>query len=694
MRRLRLAALVGLLCFLVPLPAYCFIGNIKIGGVKLPCAVACGGSRGVVNLNFAGDAINSFLTGPSIDNFAEKANQSIDRGLEKFEKLLIARQSDFLEKAAQIATDQREQFIVALSATTDEAVAQLDSTLRQQLRDADRILETRLGTLDVVLDKNTRELGSTLKRFVIFCIVVGALSYITWSIYRRKYVDKLPLQPMLPRLSVALVMFVALGSVLYVLNFLNDVWSRQQLVTSMEEGYEKALSSQIFDYAVYYSAQLVYLDRYNELYQARQEKAELLRDVFARPALYRSADGARELLNRLGNAQKAFKRISGQYDRDLTILYGFATWQRGDDRFSEYAAANIMSEAISGNASQGIEQPTLLPIAYYYLSAYLADPIPDSMIASLYAANAGIDPSDVFISGQHSSSEDIDFQRRTVQQLTDVSHETKVDLESLAKVNSLYAFVRVSLEGVSTYRKVVSGYGELLRLSGELISVQDSQKPSVRNEIRTASHEIVAAWASYIKFLGESSYADQTAKLNSFRGLWPIYTYALGATAISDADLAITPVAQTLGIQEVWLSEVVQPSVRASAFRLITAATSSDYKATEVNLAAVQAATKAFFDAVNARKPLIGSASAEATTATSNVISAGAALSLASAKVGLFACEPPNASARSVVCAADNPKAMPLGTLLFKMIAGLDDKSISSVDATNLIIGYRSIPAF
>lgn len=511
-------ALAALLMLLEPTVSHSFIGNIKIGGVKLPCAVACGGSRGVVNLNFAGDAVNSFITGPSIDNFSEKVNQSVDRGLDKLEKLLIARQTDFLEKATEIANSQRDQFINQLVATTDEAVAQLDGVLKERLKEADRILETRLGTLDVVLDKNTRELGSALKRVVIFVVVVSALSYTIWLTYRRLYVDKLPLKPFIPRLAAVLGMFLAFGSVLYALNLVNDMWSRRQMVRGMEEGYEKALSSQIFDYAVYYSAQLIYLDRYNEIYQARQEKAELLRDVFARPALYRSVDGAREMLNRLGNAQKAYKRANGQYDRDLTILYGFALWQRGDDRFSEYVAANIMAEAISGHASRGSEEATLLPVAYYYLSAYLSDPVPDEMIASIYVRNANIPDNAVFGPDQNEpGDEQLKVQRRTIAQLATAANGLQVDIESLAKVNSLYAFVRVSLEGVSTYRKVVSGYGELVRLSGDLISVPDEQKAEVRERIKASGVEIVKVWRDYINFLSEASYADQTARLNSFR---------------------------------------------------------------------------------------------------------------------------------------------------------------------------------
>src|SRR5437016_504916 len=83
--------------------ARAFFGNI--GG--LPCLVGCGGSRGVVNTNFFGDAVATFVTGPSIDRFEsagrsvvdyadQKLNASLERQFAALELALSKQKDDFV----------------------------------------------------------------------------------------------------------------------------------------------------------------------------------------------------------------------------------------------------------------------------------------------------------------------------------------------------------------------------------------------------------------------------------------------------------------------------------------------------------------------------------------------------------------------------------------------------------------------
>ena len=691
-----LCTLTIVLTLFIPMPSYSFFGNISIGGVHLPCAIGCGGSRGIVNLGFAGDAVNSFVTGPSIEGFQNAANAAADRATAKLDEVITRQKADFFEKLTELANSQRALLITQLNDATQNALLGLDDILQRQLREADLLLESRLGTLDVVLTKNTQELSSSLKRLLIFVLIFSALGYILWLLYVRKFVDNRPIAPYLPRMGAILGLSLSLAALVYVVTLANDAIARKEVLSSFESNFGKSLKEQNFDYAVYYSTQLQFIDRFNEKYNAQAEKARLLRDVFSRPALYRSANGARELLARLGNAQKGYVRATGRLDVDLNILYGFAIWQRGDDRFSEYVAASILADQLKqASESNGQDAPTLLPFAVYYLTSYLANPLPDEVIQKLYLDNDHIAAADVF-KALPPSKDTAELsplrQRFSAAELQQALAGNKVDIDKLARTNPLYAFVRVSMEAVGTYRVVVSQYAELIRLSGNLSIASEAERPTLRSAIRAAGKAIIDRWDGYEKFLNRADYSDQTAKLNNFRSLWPIYTRAIGAAALKDTDNAITPAPEPNGIHNRWLQDVVQASVRDTTFRLMTTTTKSDFGVMEAKLAAIDKLTKDYFGAVAARKPLIGQATPAANTATSLVVTTGQTLAAATAEIGLIGCM--HSASASLACLPEDGFPAPLGTLLFRTTAGLDDRIVNTDNVIGQLVTVRPVPAF
>ncbi|MCA1549699.1 hypothetical protein I6F36_22975 [Bradyrhizobium sp. BRP19] len=689
---------LSMLFVCLPGSSQSFIGNVKLGSVQLPCAVGCGGSRGVVNFGFAGDAVNSFISGPSIDAFREAANQAADRATKSLDTILTQQKADFFQSLAKFTEAQRTALITDLNTATQSALGDLDIVLQRQLREADQLLETRLGTLDVVLNQNTLALSSALKRVLVFALVLGTLAYATWVFYQSWFVQKRPLRAYLPKLMVVGVLFIGLAGLVYVVNAINDSWARRELVAQFDDFYGKALEQQKFFYAVYYATQLQYIDRFDVRYTARAEKAQLLRDVFSRPALYKSQNGARELLARIGSAQKAFYRSTKQLDTDLNILLGFATWQRGDDRFSEYVAACILADQIAhAKSSTQVEKPTLLPLAYYYLTAYLSNPLPDSVIAKLYQDNEQIAADQVFValnSTPDSAALSPLRRRYKVTELQSVVTGAKIDIEELARSNSLYAYVRVSLETVKTYRAVVSQYSELLRLQGQLsLTPEGPSKNALRASIRAAGKTIVEEWNAYETFLNKADYADQTAKLNNFRGLWPIYTRGLGAMQIKDnTDNLITPATEDRGIHRKWLFNVVQASVRETTYQLVRTTTQSDYTNIDGRLGGLEKAVRDYFDALNKGKQLIGQAGAAAEAATAAIINSGGVVATESSALGIFGCR--SSTNAKFACDFQGSLPEPFGTLLFRETSGLDEKVVNVGPVVSRLVSTRTIPAF
>src|SRR5262249_4929393 len=131
------------LVLLLPGNGYSFFGNISIGGVHLPCAVGCGGSRGIVNFGFAGDSGYSFIIGPSIDGLHDAANAAAERAMTSLDGILTKQKADFFQTLNTVAANQRDALISQLNTATQSALGDLDTVLQRQLREADQLLETR-----------------------------------------------------------------------------------------------------------------------------------------------------------------------------------------------------------------------------------------------------------------------------------------------------------------------------------------------------------------------------------------------------------------------------------------------------------------------------------------------------------------------------------------------------------------------
>src|SRR5580704_5288118 len=107
--RARIFTSVTSLLLLISIPGASqipLIGNSSAFGVPIPCLVACG-SKGVVNLNFAGDAIDTFVFGSSINDFNDKMKALGDQFLAQAKQQLDAVLSDKITQLDKLADKQR-----------------------------------------------------------------------------------------------------------------------------------------------------------------------------------------------------------------------------------------------------------------------------------------------------------------------------------------------------------------------------------------------------------------------------------------------------------------------------------------------------------------------------------------------------------------------------------------------------------
>jgi hypothetical protein len=677
--------------------AVAFIGNVKIGGFKVPCAVACGGSRGIVNTNFVGDLVNNVFLGPSIDNFEGAANRTVDRATQQLDQILTKQKAAFLSDIEKLTVAQREQLVSQLSDLSSEMITSLDETIRSQLREADRLLENRLGTLDALLSRQSNDFSYSFRRVAIFAVILIGFSFLGWRGYVHVLENKQPIKTFVPKLTWGLAGIVVFSGCAYAITTANQNFANRQITAYYEDGYRSALSNLNLDHGVYYSTQLLFLDRKAPLAQARAAKAMIMRDVFARPALYRTEDGARELASRLSAAQRSFIQASTAPDPDLTMVYGFLTWQRGPDRFSEYVAASTLASALeAAKESKSDELLLMKPFAFYYLSSYLENPLADDIIAELYS-RLGSSSDQVFLTAKEVDKTapgqiSLMKKRYTVEELRKISSSNSMNIDDLARRFTLYTYIRTNMEAVKTSKAVISRYTEMLRLSGRLQVAPAEEKPTLRADIRATAAEIIANWDSYHSFLVSSEFADSAAKLNTLRSVWPIYTRASSAAKLADAADSWGPGDPATGIHKRWLADVVRPNVRTSAYRLIAITTESDFQAVNERLDAVEKGVKAFYDAqskleIADKGPDVAARSA----AAGNLRTAAVDLASRGTALGLFGCR--QKSGVDWDCKSADALPTSFAQLIFESAKGVTPSVTNSGDVFTSLVSQRITPA-
>jgi hypothetical protein len=129
-----------------------------------------------------------------------------------------------------------------------------------------------------------------------------------------------------------------------------------------------------FRQARYHAAQLRILDPGNEEYLALDNKATLLQDVLLRPVFYQTTEGLNNLNFRFKQARALLRD-----DPDIDVIGAFVTWQAGDTRLHEHAAALLCAHALQQQKRNFV----LKPMAVQFLRNYLLNPLSDEEVTRL-----------------------------------------------------------------------------------------------------------------------------------------------------------------------------------------------------------------------------------------------------------------------------------------------------------------------
>ncbi|MGX5733843.1 hypothetical protein [Bosea thiooxidans] len=688
--------LVALLCIFAANAAIALIGNIKVGGFQVPCAVACGGSRGVINPNFAGDFFNNVFMGPSIENFENSANRSTDRAMQQLDAVLTKQKTTFLADIEKLSKDQIASVVSQLSDLSNETITSLDEKLRAQLQEADRLLENRLGTLDALLSRQVNDVAYSFHRVAIFFIILLGLGILCWRFYRHIFDHKLPARAFTSQFAWGFGGVVAFSLSAYGITVANQRVAQNRITSQYEENYQIAFSNLNLDHSVYYSTQLLFLNRMSPGAQARAEKAVILRDLFARPALYRTEDGARELGRKLASAQRAFIQSGSAPDPDLTMVYGFLTWQRGPDRFSEYIASITLASALEDSSNDKSGNLLIMkPFAYYYISSYLENPLSDEVVVDLY--NRYGTNEQEFVSWKNADKSapgqvSLIKKRYTIAELKAILGSNPVNIDAIARRLPLYAYIRTNMEAVKTSAAVISRYSELLRLTGQVQVALPEAKPSLKAEIRSTASEIVVNWDAYLNFLINTEFADPYAKLNSLRNIWPIYTRALAASKMADGVEFWPSGDPGAGAHVRWLNDVVRPNVRESTYKLLKITTETDFRLIDAQLDAVEKATRAFFDARAKLETADKGTDAAAKSAAGGVLRTSALdVAAKGTALGLFGCR--QKGKPDWDCKAEDALPVSFAQLIFDAAKGVTPSIMDSGELFANLVKQRTTPA-
>jgi hypothetical protein len=324
----------------------------------------------------------------------------LDHGLDKIDGTARAR----LAQIDGIAAARIQQVDQAVAGTLDKAdeilknrvadigqvvtgaIDQADGVLGARIEEIDEVAGRRLGNVDVIATKQRLGLEQTITRsawlLALVIFVVVALKAL-WSEYLKSedaiaraepgnqrawlYLTVLG-KPLLKHGAVAAVVALLLATVPQRLP-MTAAKEQQALVNSHTADLEKSVAALDWTRARFHASQLEFLQPDNAAhYQALAAKAELLRDLLARPTALATTAGAIAMLDR---ARAVIRLQTGRPDPDAETVQAMAIWQLGNNKKQEHEAASIAARAL-WSSPRGF---TLAPMARILVEAYLHAPL-------------------------------------------------------------------------------------------------------------------------------------------------------------------------------------------------------------------------------------------------------------------------------------------------------------------------------
>jgi hypothetical protein len=303
----------------------------------------------------------------------------------------------------QHASDVLKDRIADVGREVSGAVERADRSLADRIAQADEALGRRLGNVDVIASKQRIAVEQTAVRVAVLIGLVVFTVFVLRSLYRRyAMLTAAPADPTgHPRLHPAaareprgaartwmfarglgapllghLVVAAAGTAVLLLLYQRLPLGARNEaaaLIRSHRTGFSNSLQRFDFTRARFHASQLEYLEPDDPIDRgALTAKAELLRDVFARPTLLGTESGIAALWSALDDA----KRMLGPApDPDLLVVEAMLVWQTGGSRRDERRAASLCARALRIRVGAG--GFALAPLARAYVETFVDAPYID-----------------------------------------------------------------------------------------------------------------------------------------------------------------------------------------------------------------------------------------------------------------------------------------------------------------------------
>jgi hypothetical protein len=409
----------------------------------------------------------------------------------------------------------------------DGAVEKADGALAARIAQVDELAGRRLGNLDVIASKQRIALERTAFRLAIVLGLVMFVVYVLkqlWTTYQ-SIVDREPDpaadpganagrtwqargawrawlfvrklgKPLLGYVSAA----AAAGALLFLLHDQLPLGAHKEaleLARSHELGLERSLERFEFTRVLFHASQLEHLTAPDGArYRALAAKAELLRDLFARPTLWGTSSGLSELSDK---ARTVRRLLDGAPDPDLLVVEAMLLWQTGGSRKDEHKAASLCARAFRLRP-RGF---ALAPVARAHIESFLQSPLVDE------AGGLGRD------------SETIADLREILQAAApdDPDHPLATQLALARRMRE------VDAASSRAYVAMASQHRDLVRL--QLAKAGSDQLAKARQERTRLAREVVQVWTDFDRWLASDPLlAGNPAVLGVFRLNDALYTRA------------------------------------------------------------------------------------------------------------------------------------------------------------------------
>ena len=338
----------------------------------------------------------------TIDNVGEEARATIgaaDRMIAN--NIARARKAtlQILDRVDKAAADRLAQIDEILRLRLGDVgqlvhnlLAQVDEIAKARIDQLDEVAGRRIGNLDVVATKQTLSIEAMLLRLAALLGAFFFFAFLMWTAWvnfvrnsnvidtirengttreeRRTIQRKLGLWAL--QTAFALACFAAVVGVAYVIP--KDAERRSAAQVSQ---HSTALvnAARVYDFTAvrYHHSQLEILRPGDARFRGIAGKAELLRDLFGRPARLHTAEGLREVEAAIEAARALIPD-----DPDLLVIEAYVIWQVGTSRGDELDAADLCAQALAMRPAWETRfLPTrfmLRPLAESYIRNFRHDP--------------------------------------------------------------------------------------------------------------------------------------------------------------------------------------------------------------------------------------------------------------------------------------------------------------------------------